>query len=127
MEVARVLGQAQYKPKRTIVFAAWSGEEMGLLGSNHFGSNPPAGIKMDQVVANFNCDMVGLGDAIGAPGALNFPEIWGKVIKRNQDPDVIAVVKPSTGGPGGSDHSTFIAKGIVSMDLMNVVNPPPAP
>jgi hypothetical protein len=91
---------------------------MGLLGSNHFGSKPPAGITMDKVVANFNLDMVGLGDRIGAPGALNFPEIWEKVIKRDQDPDVIAAVVPSTGGPGGSDHSTFITKGIVSMALM---------
>jgi len=118
MEAAHVLGQGGFKPKRTIVFAGWCGEEMGLLGSNHFGTNPPAGIKMDQVVANFNCDMVGLGDKIGAPGALNFPDIWNKVIKRNQDPDVIAAVRPATGGPGGSDHSTFITKGIVSMALM---------
>jgi hypothetical protein len=118
MEVARVLGQGGFKPKRTIVFAGWCGEEMGLLGSNHFGTKPPAGITMDQVVANFNCDMVGLGDMLDAPGALNFPEIYEKVIKRDQDPDVIAVVKPSTGGPGGSDHSTFITKGIVSMALM---------
>jgi len=118
MEAARVLGLGNYKPKRTVIFAAWCGEEMGLVGSNHFGTNPPAGIKMDQVVANFNCDMVGLGDYVDAPGALNFPEIWEKVIKRNQDPDVIAAVKPNTGGPGGSDHSTFITKGIVSMALM---------
>jgi len=118
MEVARVLTQAGFKPKRTIVFAAWCGEEMGLLGSNHFGTKPPAGIAMDKVVANFNLDMVALGDSIGAPGALNFPEIWEKVIKRDQDPDVISVVKPSTGGPGGSDHSTFITKGIVSLALM---------
>lgn len=118
MEVARVLTQAGFKPKRTIVFAAWCGEEMGLLGSNHFGSKPPAGITMDKVIANFNLDMVALGDGIGAPGALNFPEIWEKVIKRDQDPDVISVVQPSTGGPGGSDHSTFITKGIVSMALM---------
>jgi len=118
MEVARVLSQGGFKPKRTIVFAGWCGEEMGLFGSNHFGAKPPAGITMDQVVANFNLDMVGLGDNLDAPGALNFPEIYEKVIKRNQDPDVIAVVKPSTGGPGGSDHSTFITKGIVSMALM---------
>ena len=118
MEVARVLTQGGFKPKRTIVFAAWCGEEMGLLGSNHFGNKPPAGITMDKVIANFNLDMVALGDSIGAPGALNFPEIWEKVIKRDQDPDVISAVKPSTGGPGGSDHSTFITKGIVSMALM---------
>jgi hypothetical protein len=118
MEVARVLTQAGFKPKRTIVFASWCGEEMGLLGSNYFGQKPPAGISMDKVVTNFNCDMVGLGNGIGAPGALNFPEIWEKVIKRGQDPDVISVVHPSTAGPGGSDYSAFITKGIESLALM---------
>jgi hypothetical protein len=118
MEAARILGSGGFKPKRTIIFAAWCGEEMGLLGSNYFGTKPPAGITMDKVVANFNNDMVGLGDGIGAPGALNFPEIWEKVIKKNQDPDVIAVVHPSTAGPGGSDYSTFITKGIESLALM---------
>ncbi len=118
LEVARVLMQGGFQPKRTIVFAAWCGEEMGLIGSNFFGNKPPAGITMDKVVANFNLDMVALGDAIGAPGALNFPEIWEKVIKRDQDADVISVVKPSTAGPGGSDYSTFITKGIESLALM---------
>jgi len=118
MEAARVLTQGGFKPKRTIVFAAWCGEEMGLLGSNHFGTKPPAGISMDKVAVNFNCDMVALGDSIGAPGALNFPEIWEKVIKKNQDPDVISVVKPSTAGPGGSDYSAFITRGIESLALM---------
>jgi hypothetical protein len=118
MEAARVLGTGGFKPKRTVVFAAWCGEEMGLIGSNFFGNKPPAGISMDKVAVNFNCDMVALGDAIGAPGALNFPEIWEKVIKKNQDPDVISVVKPSTAGPGGSDYSAFITKGIESLALM---------
>jgi len=118
MEAARVLSQGGYKPKRTVIFATWCGEEMGLIGSNYFGTKPPAGITMDKVVANFNSDMVGLGDAIGAPGALNFPEIWEKVIKKDQDPEVISVVKPSTAGPGGSDYSTFITKGIESLALM---------
>jgi hypothetical protein len=118
MEAARVLGQGGFKPKRTVIFATWCGEEMGLIGSNYFGTKPPAGITMDKVAVNFNSDMVGLGDAIGAPGALNFPEIWDKVIKKNQDPDVIAVVHPSTAGPGGSDYSTFISKGIESLALM---------
>jgi hypothetical protein len=61
--------------------------------------------------------MVGLGDAIGAPGALNFPTIW-EVIKRDQDEDVMASVQPSTGGPGGSDHSAFITRGIEALALM---------
>ena len=117
MEVARVLREGDHRPRRTIVFAAWCGEEMGLIGSNYFVSNPPEGIDIDKVVTYFNMDMVGLGDAIGAPGALNFPTIWD-VIKRNQDRDVIAAVQPRTGGPGGSDHSAFINLGIESLGLM---------
>ena len=117
MEVARVLKEGNFRPRRTIIFCAWCGEELGLIGSYYYGDNPCDGVTMDNVVTYFNMDMVGLGDAIGAPGALNFPSIW-EVIKRDQDEDVMAAVQPSTGGPGGSDQSAFIARGIEAMALM---------
>ena len=117
MEVARVLSQNHFKPKRTIIFCCWCGEELGLLGSNYYTEKPCDGVNMDKVVTYFNADMVGLGDKIGAPGALNFPTIW-EIIKKNQDEDVISVVEPETGGPGGSDHSGFITKGIEALALM---------
>jgi len=117
LEVARVLSEADFKPKRTIIFCCWGGEEMGLLGSKHYVANPCDSVSIDRVVAYFNVDMVGLGDTIGAPGALNFPSIW-EVIKRNQDKDVISAIDPGTGGPGGSDHSAFITKGIEALALM---------
>lgn len=117
MEVARVLSQGDFKPKRTIIFCCWCGEELGLLGSYHYTENPCDGVNMDRVVTYFNADMVGLGDTIGAPGALNFPKIW-EIIKKNQDEDVISAVEPETGGPGGSDHSGFITKGIEALALM---------
>ena len=119
MEMARLMAAnaATIKPKRTTIFALWCGEEQGLVGSNYYGANPTDGVTMDNVVANFNGDMVGLGDGIGAPGALNFPSIFD-VIMKNQDPDVAKAVHPSTAGPGGSDYSTFIEKGIESLALM---------
>jgi hypothetical protein len=117
LEAARVLSEANFRPRRTIIFAGWCGEEMGLIGSNYYADNPCDGVTMDNTVTYFNMDMVGLGDAIGAPGALNFPTIW-EVIKRDQDEDVIAAVRPRTGGPGGSDHSAFITRGIEAMALM---------
>jgi len=119
MEMARLLATnaATIKPKRTIIFGLWCGEEEGLVGSNYWGQHPTDGVTMDTVVANFNNDMVGLGEGIGAPGALNFPAIFD-VIMKNQDPDVAKAVHPSTGGPGGSDFSTFIEKGIESLALM---------
>lgn len=117
MEVARVLAEAKYKPKRTIIFCCWCAEELGLIGSNHYVENPCDDVTMDQVVTYFNMDMVGLGDKIGAPGALNFPTIW-EVIKKDQDKDVISAVVPEQGFPGGSDFAPFIKLGIEALALM---------
>jgi hypothetical protein len=117
MELARILSKAKYQPKRTIIFACWCGEELGLIGSRHYVKWPCNDVSMDRVVTYFNMDMVGLGDTIGAPGALNFPSIW-KVITRDQDEDVMAVVEPRTGGPGGSDFAPFIELGIEALALM---------
>jgi hypothetical protein len=119
MEMARLMAAnaATIKPKRTVVFALWCGEEEGLFGSTYYGDHPTDGVTMDKVVANFNADMVGLGDGIGAPGALNFPTIFD-VIMKNQEPDVAKAVHPSTAGPGGSDYSAFIERGIEALALM---------
>lgn len=42
-------------PRRGILFALWSGEEMGLLGSAAFAKNPP----VEKIAAYMNFDMVG--------------------------------------------------------------------
>ena len=117
MEIGRLMAVNKVKPKRTIVFALWCGEEQGLLGSNYWSQHPTVGASLDRVVTNFNMDMVGLGDGIGAPGALNFPAVFD-VIMRDQQPDVAKAVHPSTAGPGGSDYSAFIEQGIEALALM---------
>ncbi|HEX6164792.1 MAG TPA: M28 family peptidase [Vicinamibacterales bacterium] len=43
--------------KRNVLIAFWSGEELGLLGSNHFVNKPP--VPIDQLAAYLNFDMVG--------------------------------------------------------------------
>ncbi|MCK5146713.1 M28 family peptidase [bacterium] len=117
MEVAHKLSLRDTPPKRTILFCLWTGEELGLIGSSFWADNPTQNFKMDKVITYFNLDMVGLGDKIGAPGALNFPSIW-KIITAGQAQDIMDVLEPATGGPGGSDHSAFIKRGIESMALM---------
>jgi len=118
LEVARVLAQGGYKPKRTLIFALWCGEELGLLGSLHYVKQPCAGVTMAGMVGTFNLDMVGMGEKLEASGALNFPAIW-EVIQRNQDPEIMKMIEPSRGGPGGSDHSGFIVQGIESLFLIS--------
>ncbi len=116
-ELARLMKANKIKTKRTVIFCLWTAEELGLIGSRYWAEHPTDGVTLDKVATYFNMDMVGIGDKIGAPGALNFPEIW-EVIKKNQEPEVIQAVEASEGGPGGSDHSAFIEQGIEAMALM---------
>lgn len=61
LSVARAFATAAVRPARSLLFVHFSGEEMGLLGSEHFVKSPliPAGSRM---VAMLNMDMVGLGN-----------------------------------------------------------------
>lgn len=55
--LARWLGSLDERPRRGIVFATWSGEEWGLLGSRHYVEHPA--LPIDQLVTAMNMDMIG--------------------------------------------------------------------
>jgi hypothetical protein len=58
LEVAAKLS-ATFAPQRPIVFVAFTGEEAGLLGSEHFVQAPAGGYATDQIYAMVNLDGVG--------------------------------------------------------------------
>ncbi|MBL0336847.1 MAG: M28 family peptidase [Chitinophagaceae bacterium] len=63
MEIAALMNKAAQKglrPKRTIVFASYTGEERGLLGSYHLAANPVFPIEKTHAVLNI--DMMGRVD-----------------------------------------------------------------
>jgi hypothetical protein len=62
LEIARTFASLKQPPRRSVLFAFVTGEEMGLLGSDYFVHAPTVPLK--QIVANVNID--------GAPGLL-FP------------------------------------------------------
>ena len=69
--------------RRGIIFAAWSGEEVGLIGSSHFAERPP--VPLSNVVAYVNFDMVGRlrDNKLNLQGIGSSPA-WRKLIeKRN--------------------------------------------
>ncbi|KIG11861.1 Aminopeptidase [Enhygromyxa salina] len=75
LELARAYKQAGVTPKRTIVFAHFSGEELGLLGSHAMIESSP--FDQGQVVAMVNLDMVGrLGPRGLAIGGLGSSDDW---------------------------------------------------
>ncbi|MCX5745629.1 MAG: M20/M25/M40 family metallo-hydrolase [Proteobacteria bacterium] len=77
----------QPKPKRTIVFVTFGGEELGLLGSSHLVAHPPRRVDLAKVVAFVNLDMVGSYSSTRAVYAFgSFPTTAaGKLLDRLDD------------------------------------------
>lgn len=57
LNLARAFAANPQKPKRTLVFCLWCGEEEGLLGSKYFVANPPPLLKA-KIVSYLNFDMM---------------------------------------------------------------------
>jgi Peptidase family M28/PDZ domain len=57
LEMIEAISDSGIQPRRSILFAFWDGEEMGMLGSNYWFTSPtipPSSIKLD-----VNIDMIG--------------------------------------------------------------------
>jgi len=60
LTMAEVFAQAKKEgkgPRRSILFTTFTGEEMGLLGSNHYTEHPL--FPLEQTVVDLNIDMIG--------------------------------------------------------------------
>jgi Peptidase family M28 len=57
MAIAQAFAKNGKRPRRSIMFTAFCGEEMGLIGSGYFAKNPP--MKLSQIVAELQIDMIG--------------------------------------------------------------------
>lgn len=122
LQVARAFVTSGEKPQRTIVFAFWDGEEMGLLGSYHFVEDyynnitPPLMVA-PEIKAYINCDMVGRdkdGDkkhvvAYYSPEMEVF-ETWINDDIDNFNLYLEPEFKIMDNLSGGSDHMPFLEK-----------------
>jgi hypothetical protein len=54
MEIAEAFAKNPVKPKRSVIFALWTGEEKGLLGSRYYVANP----FIQKTAVNLNLDMI---------------------------------------------------------------------
>ncbi len=87
METARgfaELVKQGWKPKRTIVFASWDGEEWGLLGSTEWAETHKAEL-MDKGVVYINSDSTGKG-WLGMQGSHTLQELLNDVARTVRDP-----------------------------------------
>jgi Zn-dependent M28 family amino/carboxypeptidase len=60
IEVAAALSRGSVKPRRTVVFIAWFGEEKGLVGAKYYAAHPLFPIA--KTVANLNLEQMGRTD-----------------------------------------------------------------
>ena len=68
LEIARALSALPVKPRRSILFIAFTGEELGLLGSRYYARNPL--VPLDKTVAQVNLEQLGrTNPADGFPAA----------------------------------------------------------
>ncbi len=110
LELARRLGGRKEKLPRRIVFIAFTGEELGLLGSARYVKNPL--YPLEQTVAMFNMDMVGRlqDDKLTIFGS-GTSSRWEQELKAlNETAKFDLTFKPEGFGP--SDHSSFYGKKI---------------
>jgi len=107
IELAQKLSDNRSKLKRSFVFVAFTGEEMGLLGSKEFVSKPPVDLK--KVNAMINMDMIGRLNpesntiSIGGTGTSAESDSILKILEVGRP----YKITHSTDGYGPSDHASF--------------------
>ncbi len=87
MEEARAvseLAKTGWKPRRTIVYCAWDGEEPGLLGSTEWAETHAAELK-EHVVAYLNSDNNGRG-FLRAAGSHSLERLLNEAAREVRDP-----------------------------------------
>ena len=112
LEVARILAAERESLRRDVYLVAFSGEEEGTLGSTAFTRQPPDGLRLADVVAMLNMDMVGRlrGNQLSVLGGETAGE-WRQLVP---PACARALIGCTLGGDGygPSDHSPFYAAGV---------------
>ncbi|MFC1728919.1 M20/M25/M40 family metallo-hydrolase [candidate division KSB1 bacterium] len=114
LEVARALTANNFRPKRTVVFCAWAGEELGLVGSTYYTNNPV--YPLEKTALYMNMDMVGTGDTdmyIG--GMWEFSDFY-EIVSRNMKDKFREKLRYRL-KYRGSDHTPFIRIGVTCISL----------
>ena len=105
MELARVITAQKPVLKRGIVFIGFSGEELGLLGSDYYVRHPFKSMK--QTAAMINMDMIGrLKDNILVANASDTSPQWDPMLDRI-NADYKFDLKKNPGGFAASDNTSF--------------------
>ena len=118
LEAARLLVMSGAKPRRSIVFCFWTGEEFGLLGSKYWVEQNKE--KWPRISNYFNRDGGPLiANSLTVPPAMYEEFKKATALFNSINPDFPFTLRERTGPPpkrpltaGGSDHAYFALNGI---------------
>jgi Zn-dependent M28 family amino/carboxypeptidase len=119
LELARVFSVAKQRPGRSVIFAAVTAEEQGLLGSEYLGQHPP--IPAGKIALDLNYDDV---QPIGAPEDVEvsgaerttfYP--WVQATAKEFRLAIRADARPEAGHFYRSDHFSLARVGIPSFSI----------
>jgi hypothetical protein len=121
LELAQYFASKKRDLKRSMLFIAFSGEELGLLGSAHYTKRPT--ISLERIIAMINMDEIGrLRDRkLIVYGMGTSPDFEPLVKKHNADSTFD--LRLNKDGFGPSDHSSFYAKKIPVFHFFTDLHP----
>jgi aminopeptidase YwaD len=114
LAIARAFA-AEGAPRRTVLFAAFAAEELGLLGSAHLVRNPPAACAVERMQLMVNLDMVGrpTGAKVYVDGGDTAKGLRDLVTSAEaRAPRVPLALAFGGDGYGPSDHTSFYARNV---------------
>ena len=116
IEICRALAKLAYRD-RSVICMAFTGEEMGLLGSRHYVEEPT--VDIESIVAMINMDMIGRvtpddeANRLAIQG-LGTGDSFKAIVKRRTDELGIPFI-PDESAKGPSDHDSFYRQGVPSL------------
>jgi hypothetical protein len=124
LEVARMFAEFAaigYRPRRSVLFIGFSGEEMGLLGSKRYVKEDPL-VPLENTIAVLNLDILGGGTGYMAVGGETYPRYFDLVSTINGRHFSQELLKRPNAP--NSDHYFFGELGIPSIFLYALTGPP---
>jgi hypothetical protein len=126
MTVARAFAESGIKPKRSIVFCAWTGEEKGLYGSEYFTLYPSIG-KISDYKFYMNFDMIArdaIDDTAKNMAGITYTKAYPKleeITKANLEQFNLNLklrIRSEEAPTGGSDFTAFTENKIPIIEWM---------
>jgi len=118
LDLARHFSQPGNKPRYSMAFMAFSGEETGLNGSEFYVGNPQFPLK--KISFLINLDMVGTGsEGITIVNGKTFLQQFERIAKINADNEYILKVA-QRGESCNSDHCPFFRAGVPAVFIYSM-------